>query len=94
MKKSTLLVLLVALPGLAISGAAFAGKPEADACAAKLEGEAKLIYEATSPLVQPGTDLKAVVTEAVTNLVMGGNIAKDTAETNAKKAGPCLQKLM
>ncbi len=89
MKKLVIAAFLATLPAPAYADAA-----AAEACAAKLEGDQRIIFDATKPLVQPGTDLKAVITEATTNLVMGGNVARDTAEASAKKAGPCLQKLL
>jgi hypothetical protein len=76
-----------------IPATAFADIAAGDACAAKLGAEPKLIYDATKPLVQPDSDLKAIVKETVINLVMGGNVSKDTAEASAKLAGPCLVKL-
>jgi hypothetical protein len=79
---------------LLASGQALAGKPEADACAANLQGDARTIYDATAKDVVAGVDLRAVVRKSVTDLVMQGIVAQSTAKPNAQAAGKCLFELM
>ncbi len=77
-----------------VSGSAIAGKPEADACAADLQGDARTIYDATAKDVVAGVDLRAIVRKSVTDLVIQGSVAQSTARTNAQAAGKCLLELM
>ena len=76
------------------AGPALAGKPEAAACAANLQGDARTIYDATAKDVVAGVDLRAVVRKSVTELVMQGTVAQSTAKPNAQAAGKCLLELM
>ncbi len=86
--KYSLLAIAVLLPGTA-----FAGEPEAAACAAALTPIGQKIYAVTAPHVAPGADLKNVLTTQVKKLVFSGEISRSTARENAQAAGVCLQKL-
>ncbi len=68
----------------------FADRSAADACAAKLAPEAKLIYAAAIESVAPGVKLEDVVRTKTRALVMGGQLTRGTAEPAARAAGGCL----
>jgi hypothetical protein len=85
MKRVAILAFALMLPV-----GAHAAKPEADTCAASLPAEAKTIYTAVSPSVSSGIDLRALVKEKVTAMVMAGTVARSTARASATTAGKCL----
>jgi hypothetical protein len=74
------------------AGAALANDPAAaDACAAKLNPDAKSIYtEAAPSMAKPGADMKAVLTRVVMPRVMHGDMTRRTAEPRAQEASECL----
>lgn len=74
-----------------INAPAFANKAAADACAAKLPADAKLIYAATIGGVTPAVDLKDLIRSKTRPLVMSGKIGRDQAPAAAQAAGTCLQ---
>ena len=73
------------------AGPALANDPAAaDACAAKLNPDARSIYTEAAPSMKPGADLKAVVTRVVMPRVMHGDMNRHTAEPRAREASECL----
>lgn len=86
--KYFLLAIAVLLPSTA-----FAGQPEAAACAATLTPTGQKIYAVTAPHVTPGANLRNVLTTQVKKLVFSGEISRSSARENAQAAGVCLQKL-
>jgi hypothetical protein len=83
---------LIAVTTLSLGSApAFADKAAADACAAKLPANAKLIYAAAIGGVTPGADLNELVRSKTRPLVMSGKIGRDQAMGAAQAAGTCLQ---
>jgi hypothetical protein len=87
MRRLLLLVMLAigSAPAVAADSAA------ADACAAKLNPDAKSIYAAAAPdMAKPGADMRAVLTKVVTPKVMHGDMTRKTAEPRAREASECL----
>lgn len=68
-----------------------AGEPEAQACGSQLDANAKLIFDDTLASVEPGVDLKSVVTAHTKALVMVGKLPRSEAKPAAKAAGDCLK---
>lgn len=84
-------VITTGMAGALLSGGpALADKASADRCAAKLTPEAKAIYASSAPLLVPGADGRAVVTEQTRNLVLSGKIAHTKATESAQAAASCL----
>ncbi len=75
-----------------VPGPAFANDPAAaDACAAKLNPDAKSIYSEAAPsMAKPGADMRAVLTRVVAPRVMHGDMNRHTAEPRAREASECL----
>jgi hypothetical protein len=70
---------------------AFADPGAADACAAKLNPDAKSIYTAAAPdMAKPHADMRAVLTRVVMPRVMHGDMNRRTAEPRAREASECL----
>lgn len=67
--------------------------PAADACAANLAPEGRLIFQQTAPSVTPAADLRALVEAKTRELAMAGRISRTSARSNAAAAYECLQKL-
>lgn len=80
----------VLLGGLLATTPALADKATADRCAAKLAPEARLIYAASAPLLVPGADGRAVVTEQTRKLVLSGKLDHMKASDSAQAAANCL----
>ena len=84
--------IFTALALLAISAApAFAGAAEAQSCAASLDANSQLIFNAALPQVSPSVDLRAVVTTATKSLISSGQIPMSAAKPAAMAAGQCLK---
>jgi hypothetical protein len=81
-----LLILLVA----GVSPAPAADPVAANACAAKLNPDAKSIYTDAVPSMTPGADLRSVLTRVVMPRVMHGDMTRHTAEPRAREASECL----
>ena len=85
------------LPGLMallfFPTAARADRAAADACAATLNSESKIIYEAMLPVAGSGQDMRQAMTSTTTQLAISGKIQRATARDSAQAAGACLQKL-
>ena len=87
--------LTVALGLMALSAApALAGQAEAKSCAAGLDANAMLIFNAALPQVVPGADLKGVVTDTAKSLVKAGAVPHADARPAAIAAGECLKLAM
>jgi hypothetical protein len=85
----------IALSLLALSAApALAGQAEAQSCAAGLDANAKLIFNAALPQVAPGADLRGVVTDTTKSLVKAGQVPRGEARPAAEAAGQCLKLAM
>lgn len=72
---------------------ALADQPAAEACAATLPVDARLIYDRALPGAAAGGDLQNVVREATVALVKGGYVSRGSARGAAQAAGQCLMQL-
>ena len=86
MRRIACVIVLVLSPTLA-----FADKPAADACAAGLPADAKLIYAATAADFPTAADPRGMVRDKTRAMVQAGKIAQGSARDNAMAAGKCLQ---
>jgi hypothetical protein len=84
------LVASLATIGLATT-AAYADRPAADACAAKLTSEGKTIYTATMEGKPTKDTLRSVMEDKTRGLVMDGKVSRDKARDNAKAAAECVK---
>jgi hypothetical protein len=85
-----LIIVTVALPGLAFAG----DEKAADACAEKLDANAMLIYRATKPGMPPKGELRELIRSHTVDLVVTHKIERDNARPAAQAAGACLALLM
>lgn len=72
----------------------FANRSTADACAAKLPADAKLVYAATIGSVAPGIDLVETIRGKARSLVMAGKLDRGQAQSAGQAAGACLKQAM
>ncbi len=79
---------------IAFSIPAGAGQAEAQTCAAGLDANSQLIFNATLPQVGPGADLKGALTTATKALVKSGQIKRGDAKPAAMAASECLKLAM
>jgi hypothetical protein len=70
---------------------ASANRAAADACAAKLPANAKLIYAAAIGGVTPSAKLEDLIRSKTRSLVMNGKISRGDARPAAEAAGACLK---
>jgi hypothetical protein len=70
---------------------AHAGEPEAQACSAQLDPNAKLVFDDTISSVVPGVDLKGVITTHTKALVLAKKLPRSAAKPAATAAGDCLK---
>jgi len=93
--RSSVIALTTALiipPAVAVSaGPAWADAAAAQKCATTLPKDGRAIFQATLPQVQPGTDLREVVTASTRTLVQSGQIDRGTARDSAMAAAQCLR---
>jgi hypothetical protein len=83
---------LMTPPVAAVSaGPAWADATAAQKCATTLPKDGRAIFQATLPQVQPGTDLRDVVTTSTRALVQSGQIDRGTARDSAMAAVQCLR---
>jgi hypothetical protein len=73
------------------TGPVWADAAAAQTCAATLPKDGQAIFRATLPQVQPGTDLRDVVTASTRSLVEAGQIDRGTARQSAVAAAQCLR---
>lgn len=71
-----------------------ANRTAADACAAKLSGDARLIYISTVGAVAPGVDMVETVRAKTRELAMSGKINRSLAQPAAQAAGECLKQAL
>ena len=62
----------------------------ADACAAKLDPEARAIYVAAAPSIRQGEKMRAVLTRVMMPKVASGTMNRRTARPLAESASRCL----
>ena len=80
------LLLLTVAPGATLA----ADPAAAEACAAKLDPDAKAIYAAAAPSIKQGEEMRAVLTRVVMPKVMSGVMTRRTARPLAESASRCL----
>nr|WP_281502998.1 hypothetical protein [Ancylobacter crimeensis] len=83
---------VLTLTGLA-AAPALADRKGADACAGKLSGDGRMIYDQSVDRIAAGADVEDVVTEVTKSLAYGGKIGRLSARSNAEAAGACLVKI-
>ena len=71
-----------------------ASRSAADACAAKLSSDARLIYASTISAVAPGVDMVETVRAKTRELAMAGKINRAQAQPSAQAAGECLKQAL
>ena len=84
-------IALLAALSLSATGIAYADSNAANACAAKLPRDAKLIYDATLPQLTPGANLRDLVANNTRRLARAGTIDRNSARNSAMSAGSCLR---
>lgn len=93
--RNSLVLAVVAAAALVLPAAtSFASRATADACAAGLPADAKLIYSASIGEVRPGADLPGLIKSKARSLVMSGKISRGAAQAAAQAAGACLKQAM
>jgi hypothetical protein len=85
--------LLFAAAFLLPSLCALADQRAAEACAAALPQDAKLIYDNVVPALTPDATPRDVVIAQTRALARAGKISQLSARDNAMKAGSCLRAL-
>jgi hypothetical protein len=81
------------LLSVALCGQAHASAASAQACADKLNPEARAIYDRAAPSVTPSTDLAPLLKSTVPGMVFSGDVKAATARDSAIAAVPCLKDL-
>ncbi len=84
---------LIAAAICALPMTASANRAAADACAASLAPEARLIFDATAPSITPTAEIRAALEEKTRDLVMNGRVSRSSARGSATAAGNCLKNL-
>lgn len=82
---------LIALAALLVATAAAAETTTADQCAAALGKEPRAIYDASVAAVQPGTNMRDLLTDKTRGLVQDGTVARASARASARAAYQCLE---
>jgi hypothetical protein len=83
--------LIVAAALLTVPSMAFADKADADACAAKLTGQSKVIYRASVANAVNGDSLEQAVTKATKPKVQAGRLSEDEARKFGREAANCVR---
>ncbi|MFC5067468.1 hypothetical protein [Flaviflagellibacter deserti] len=83
--------LIVAAALVAVPSFAFAGKADADACAAKLTGQSKVIYRASVAYAVQGDSLEQAVTKATKPKVQAGRLSENDARRFGREAANCVR---
>ena len=78
-----------ALALIAVPAAALADRADADACAAKLSGQSKVIYRSVVASVQRGATLEQAVTTAAKPKVDSGKMSEEEARRYGREAANC-----
>jgi hypothetical protein len=94
MRNSFPLVAIAAAVLMLSAASSLASRAAADACAARLPADAKLIYAAAIGAVAPGADLVEVVRSKARALVMSGKLDRNQAQPAAQAAGGCLKQAL
>jgi hypothetical protein len=94
MVRSTFLILTVAAAASLSAVPAYADRAAADACAAKLPADAKLVYAETIGSTKKGIDMQEMVRSKTRGLVMGGKLSRSAARPAAEAAGTCLKQAL
>ena len=74
---------------LAVPTAALADKADADACAANLKGQSRVVYRAAVAHVVRGSTLEDAVRRAVKPKVDSGRLSENEARKIGREAGNC-----
>jgi hypothetical protein len=94
MNRAILLMATAVVTAPLLAAPAVANRSAADACAAKLPADAKLIYGAAIGSVAPGIDLREMVRSKTRALVIGGKLSRGQARPAAEAAGVCLKQAL
>lgn len=94
MNRAIFLVAAVAVATPLLAATVLASRAGADACAAKLPADAKLIYAAAIGSVAPGIDLREMVRSKTRALVMAGKVSRGQALPAAEAAGACIKQAL
>lgn len=63
------------------------------ACAAKLQPEARLIYDKAAPTIRADTVIRDALPGIVRPMVIAGNVVRSSAVASSEAAGLCLKEL-
>ena len=85
--------LVIAALACALPAAASANRASAEACAASLAPEARLIFDAAAPSIAPNVEIRPVLEEKTRALVSSGRVSRSSARGSATAAGNCLRQL-
>jgi hypothetical protein len=94
MNRATLLMAAAVVATTLLAAPAAANRAAADACAAKLPADAKLVYAAAIGSVAAGIDLRDMVRSKTRALVIGGKLSRGQARPAAEAAGACLKQAL
>jgi hypothetical protein len=72
-----------------LPGAAFADKSDADACAANLSGQSKVLYRSVVASVQAGASLENAVKKAAKPKIDSGKMSEADARKWGREAANC-----
>lgn len=74
---------------LVVPGAALADKADADACAARISAQGKVVYRSAVGYVQRGSTLEDAVRRALKSKVDSGRMSEADARKYGREAGNC-----
>ena len=94
MNRATVLMAAAVVATTLLAAPAAANRAAADACAAKLPADAKLVYAAAIGSVAAGIDLRDMVRSKTRALVIGGKLSRGQARPAAEAAGACLKQAL
>lgn len=83
----------VAATVLVLPSLALADTKSSAACAAKLQPEAKLIYDKAAPTIRADTVIRDALPGIVRPMVIAGNVVRSSAKASGEAAGLCLKEL-
>ncbi len=83
--------LIVAAALLTVPSIAFANRADADACAARLTGQSKVIYRASVGYAVRGDSLEQAMTKATKPRVQSGRLSEEQARRFAREAANCVR---
>lgn len=82
-------VLFAAAAIAVLPGSAFADKADADACAANLSGQSKVLYRSVVASVQAGASLENAVKKAAKPKIDSGKMSEADARKFGREAANC-----